>query len=132
MIDCTYSADEGSFYATYNQGKVTERLYFRETKIRGYEDADDVDEVLDRLIATGERVISDSYYEYFNASQNVDDLLVLYDYDMMQNMLIEREAYLPLILWPYCVAGDTLKLVIRGLKAEDFERIDFITIEEPQ
>ena len=62
-------------------------MNFRETKIRGYEDADDVDEVLDRLIETGERVISDSYCEYFNASQNIDDLLVLYNYDMMLNML---------------------------------------------
>ena len=56
-------------------------------RLRGYEDADDVDEVLNRLIETGEKVISDSYYEYFNASQNIDDLLVLYDYDMMLNML---------------------------------------------
>ncbi|NJM95838.1 MAG: hypothetical protein HC800_00225 [Phormidesmis sp. RL_2_1] len=130
VIDCSYSADEGSFYATYNLGEVTERLNFRETKIRGYEDTDDVDEVLDRLIETGEEVISDSYYEYFNASQNIDDLLVLYDYDVMQNMLVEKEAYLPLILWPTnCAAGDTLNLVIRGLKENDFERIDFITID---
>ncbi|NJM98042.1 MAG: hypothetical protein HC800_13605 [Phormidesmis sp. RL_2_1] len=100
VICCTYDSDNMSEYTVFDSGEVIEKLEYIDTKIKGYENANgDIDTLLDNLIERGEEIVSEHYCRYFSASQNIDTVSVYENYDTLQRMLVEREAFLPIIVW---------------------------------